>query len=88
MKKVISEEIDLPFEIGETYVTKFQTGDKFKITGIRRNKGGVATQFTGIYEKHQDLGECPLNGDRLIPRKKLTGDEYELTECPHCKKLF
>jgi len=82
MKKKRREEIEMPFEIGQTYVTKMQTGEKFTITKIGKSK------VYGIYENHPDIGECPLNAERLIPRKQFTGVEYEVCVCPKCKHEF
>lgn len=88
MKKLINEEEDLPFEINQIYTTKFQTGERFTIKRIDLDKHGNPRMFYGIYEKHQDLGECPLNADRLIPYKRFTGVKIEMIQCPHCKELF
>ncbi len=69
----------LPFEVGKTYSTKFQTGEKFVITEIKwrtsKDKEGVITNlkiiyFIGYYEKHPHIQNCMLNFDRLIPENK------------------
>ena len=88
MKKIINEEEDLPFEINQTYTTKFQTSEKFTVKRIDTDKHGNPRTFHGIYEKHQHLGECPLNADRLIPYKRFTGKTIEMIKCPNCKELF
>lgn len=36
VKKIIKYK-ELPFEIGKTYTTKFQTGEKFLLTNIKYN---------------------------------------------------
>lgn len=87
MKKLIKEEVELPFEINNTYTTKFQTKERFTITRMDVDRDGNPKKFYGIYENHPHLGECPLNGDRLIPYKKHIGVSI-MTQCPHCKELF
>jgi len=68
-------EVFLPLEEGKTYKTKFATGEHFTITKIKRFKVKIKgeeverLQIMGIYEKNPDLGECPINEDRLIPEK-------------------
>lgn len=92
MKKIHQQEIDLPFEIGQTYITKMQTGEKFTVTQIimKKEKGKTDEiyQLMGIYERYPHLGECPLAVDRLIPRKEFTGVEFEISVCPKCKHEF
>lgn len=88
MKKLHRQEIDIPFEVGETYTTKFATGEKFSITRLIKNKDGEVIMAYGIYEKHSHLGECPLSIDRLIQRKEFTGVEFHVTQCPKCKHEF
>lgn len=86
MKKKISKQVDDLFEVGETYVTKFQTGERFTLTRdpyIKKdgNVIGCSNTVYGIYEKATHLGECPLNIDRLIPNKKTITVEHEFCEC-------
>jgi hypothetical protein len=88
MKKSIPKYSDLPFEEGKTYTTKFATGEKFLlkkvIWGKRKIKGeivDVILNFEGIYEKHPELGVCPLGGDRLIADKKY---ECDIDVCHKC----
>jgi len=92
MKKLHRQEIDIPFEVGQTYTTKFATGERFTITKIimctDKKKHGDISHFLGIYEKAPHLGECPLGADRLIQRKEFTGVEFEVTQCPKCKHEF
>lgn len=68
VKKIIKYK-ELPFEIGKTYTTKFQTGEKFLLTNIKYNTKGDRIGFDGIYEKCSHIGECGLGPDRLIPDK-------------------
>lgn len=82
MKKIIKEEIELEFIVGETYTTRFTSAERFKVTEVVKDK------VWGIYENNQHLGICPIGADRLIPRTELTGKEYEVNLCPHCKKTF
>ena len=70
MKQVIT----LPFEIGETYKTRFATGEKFKVTGISYRNGAVSG-FTGVYEKCPGVGECPIGHDRLVPKTVEIAEE-------------
>lgn len=90
MKKLKREEIDLPFVVGETYVSKMQTAEKFTVSKIttKHNKAtgkNEIIRLEGIWEKAPHLGDCPLNPDRLIPRKEFTGKEYYVNVCPKCK---
>lgn len=76
-----NEEIDLPFEIGKTYKTKFQTGEKFIITDIvwsfkyegeREKRVKVKNKMIyplGFYENKPEIKNCLINFDRLIPEK-------------------
>jgi hypothetical protein len=82
MKKIRKEEIEVPFIIGETYDTKFSTGERFTLTRIGK------TQAYGIYERSPELGICPLGIERLVSRKQFTGVETEITVCPKCKHEF
>lgn len=92
MKKLHKQEKELPFEIGQTYQTKMQTGDKFTITQIimktEKGKTHEIHQFKGIYDRYPHLGECPIAEDRLIARRVFTGVEFEVCVCPKCKKEF
>ncbi len=91
MKNLIKRE--LLFIVGNTYLTKFQTGERFTITRdpyIRHKETdliiGTKTQAFGVYENSQDLGECPLNIDRLIPDFEEIIEEVE--RCEHCKQII
>ena len=84
MKKIIPIKLPLPFEVGVTYPTKFATGVKFTITRVRKNKYDEVVEVWGIYEKSPNLGECPINMDRLIPDFKEVGQK-KVTVCPNCK---
>ena len=72
---------DLPFEIGKTYVTKFQTGEKFTLTNIKYNSKGIRIGFDGIYENCPHLGVCPIGPDRLIPERIDDGFMEVCSEC-------
>ncbi len=84
MKTFIQKTIELPFEIGKTYKTRFQTGELFTITDIKYKIDKTILRFDGIYEKCPEVGICPLNFDRLIPETKVVECEIEVCEC--CKK--
>lgn len=84
----VKEQINLPFEVDMTYKTKFATGEMFKVTQLVKNKEDKIIRVLGIYENSKHLGECPIGLDRLIPISEYTGKELEMTECPHCNKLF
>ena len=75
------EIIELPFEIGKKYKTKFQTGELFIITGIKYRPDETILNFLGIYESCPHLGECPLNFDRLIPETLVKENEIATCEC-------
>lgn len=87
MKKILKEEIDLPFVEGQIYTTRFATGEKFTVTKIT-TKDGIQTQVFGIYYNSPNLGACRLEITRLIPLTQLTGREFEYHVCPHCKKTY
>lgn len=80
MKKTIKSFMELPFEEGKTYPTKFQTGEKFLLKKIITNKGKIIG-FEGIYESAPHLGICPLNADRLIPDKVV---DVDICVCDKC----
>jgi hypothetical protein len=80
--KKIKKFLDLPFEEGKTYSTKFQTGEKFLLKKIIKSTNNLKIiRFEGIYEFAPHLGECPLNPDRLIPDKIADG---EIEVCSKC----
>lgn len=88
MIKVIKRPIELPFEEGKTYKTKFATGENFLLKeivwGTSKVNGEVVKniiKFKGIYENNPELGICPLNPDRLIP---LTNGFTEHEACSKC----
>jgi hypothetical protein len=88
MKKTIKKIIELPFEEGKTYKTKFATGERFLVKKIIWGKIKVEGKtvdkiftFEGIYEKHPHLGVCPLSADRLCP-DTIEGEEYDI--CHKC----
>jgi len=84
MKKFEHKTIELQFEIGKTYKTRFQTGELFTITKIKYRTDKTIIGFEGVYEKCPHVGICPLNFDRLIPETKTI--EYEVEVCECCKK--
>jgi hypothetical protein len=88
MKKLHRQQIPIPFELGQTYNTKFATGDTFTITRMDKNKYNEVISVWGIYERRPHLGECPISVDRLIQQMEFTGIEFEITVCPHCKHEF
>lgn len=86
MKKLIKKTIDLEFEIGKTYKTKFQTGDLFLVKEIIKDKNNKVIKFIGIYENAKHLGNCPLNGERLIT-ETIEIDDY-IDVCESCGKTL
>jgi len=92
MSKEIKKFKDLPFEEGKTYRTKFQTGELFQITKIRKTYFKSVNYtvekiigFEGIYLSHPHIGVCPLAADRLIADKIEDGIEKV---CEHCGKIL
>jgi len=85
MKTTIPKFKSLPFEEGKTYITKFATGDKFKVVEIIIGKTGISKGkiigFNGIYETAQHLGLCPLSADRLYPETIPDGTVDICKEC-------
>jgi hypothetical protein len=88
MKKLHRQQIPIPFEVGQSYKTKFATGDTFTITRLDKNKYDEVLAIWGIYDRSPHLGECPIGVDRLIQPMEFTGVEFEVTVCPHCKHEF
>jgi hypothetical protein len=84
MKTFGQKTIELPFEIGKTYKTRFQTGELFTVTNIKYRADKTIQGFEGVYEKCPHIEICPLNFDRLIPETKVI--EYEIEVCECCKK--
>lgn len=75
--------IELPFEVGQTYVTKMATADRFTIEKIER-RGERIYKVYGRYNDKETV--CPLDSERLIPKTQDTGNEVEIYCCPHCNK--
>lgn len=71
---------DIPLEEGKSYMTKFQTKERFTVTKITVNKEGKQTSIKGIYENSPDLGECSISIDRIIHEKIEIG-EKEVCDC-------
>jgi hypothetical protein len=88
MKKLHRQQIPIPFEEGQTYQTKFATGENFTITRLVKNKYDEVIAIWGIYERCPHLGVCPIGIDRLIQPMQFTGLEFEVTVCPKCKHEF
>ena len=81
-KKVL---ITLPFEVGQTYITKMQTADRFTIERIEYRVNSQVINL--VYGRYNDsLTLCPLPTERLIPMTQDTGEVVEECLCPHCKK--
>ena len=60
-----------PFQIGQTYDTKYQTKEKFKIVEIKYKRDkelnkDVPYYFNGYLLIGDELRSCTLNVDRLI----------------------
>ena len=78
-------EVELPFEIGSVYLTKFQIPERFKITKIHYNHNKTKIiYFSGLYENNPNLGVCSLNFDRFKPL--LKSSTIEINVCSSCKK--
>jgi hypothetical protein len=91
MKKPFETTVDLPFEEGKTYKTKFATGEMFDLTKINRNHKGDIAMFWGIYHDSKELGLCPLAPDRLNPHKTAQMVDVEVCDacgepCEKCKE--
>jgi hypothetical protein len=86
IRKKFPEKIELPFEVGETYLTKMATGESFTIERISKTKLGEIITIYGTYSKHPDLHNCPISPNRLIPKIETTGNMVEECFCPHCKE--
>ena len=90
IRKKKREIIDLPFKVGETYVTKMQTAEKFTITEIVMKKDKDKTNeihiLHGIWDKTPHLGVCPIFPERLIPHQIESGKVLDVCNCPHCNK--
>lgn len=77
--------IELQFEVGKKYTTKFQTRERFTISRIIfLPKTNRITGFEGIYETKPHLGICPLGSDRLIPDTIIESKTVEV--CDKCGK--
>jgi len=90
IRKKIREMLDQPLKVGETYVSKMQTAEKFTITEIvmKKEKGKTHEihQLMGIWEKSPHLGACPIGAERLLPVQVESGRVLDECICPHCKK--
>lgn len=86
IRRKLSEKIDLPFEEGQTYLTKMATGEFFTIERISKSQLGEPITIYGTYSKHPDLHNCPISPHRLIPKTETTGEIIEECFCPHCKE--
>jgi hypothetical protein len=85
-RKKSPEKIDLPFEVGQTYLTKMATGEFFTIERISKSKLGEPITIYGFYTKHPHLRNCPISPNRLIAKTETTGEMVEECFCPHCKE--
>ena len=75
--------VDLPFEVGKTYTTKMQTGEKFTVHKIDTNKStGNISLLWGVYENSPHLLNCPIYPERLIPYQEKVQAEVE--HCQSC----
>lgn len=85
-RKKFPKKIELPFEVGQTYLTKMATGEFFTVERIVENKAGFITTIYGFYTKHPHLRNCPISPNRLIAKTETTGEIIEQCFCPHCKE--
>lgn len=77
--------IELPPEVGKTYVTKMATAWKVKVDSITYSKN-TPPKIIGvkvIWENSPELGPCPFRVESLILDKVF---EKEIDTCPHCGK--
>jgi hypothetical protein len=81
MKKKIKKYDEFTLEEGKTYLTKFQTQDKFKIEKITKNNLDKIIRIEGFYVGKEDLGLCTIGEDRLIKEKIESG---EICVCHKC----
>lgn len=87
IRKSKKELIELPFEVGQSYVTKMATGESFTIDRIELDaKSGRVRNIIGRYDKSPDLRNCPISPDRLIARVQETGNILNQCFCPHCNE--
>lgn len=80
--KKIKRIVDLPFEVGNIYMTKFATNERFLLTKLVTNKHGHLIGYEGIYENYPHLGKCPLDLGRLVAFKGESKDYFEV--CDNC----
>jgi hypothetical protein len=86
IRRTKKEVVDLTFEVGQTYITKMQTADKFTISKVEFDKKTKKIILVhGTYNDNYDL-LCRLTPDRLIPRQEATGKILDECLCPHCNK--
>jgi hypothetical protein len=76
MKRTVKISVELDFEVGKTYMTKFATKELFTVYEIKRDVKGNIVGFIGVYQNCKHLGNCPIAFDRLIPEKGV----IEITE--------
>lgn len=92
IKKPITKKVDLPFEEGKEYKTKFQSGETVLLTKIDKNidpktKDIKSILYYGIYQRYQHLGVCLISIDRLIPDTTLVDDFIEICGCCNTPKI-
>lgn len=85
MKTTIKIHESLPFEEGQTYITKGNVPEPYElvkiVTVLGKDKQIVIVGFQGIYTNRPHLGLCPLNPDRLVPVLQECG---EVEVCDNC----
>ena len=81
------EVIELPFVIGETYITKMATGWTFTVDRIERDpKTDLVRILYGRYSNAPELLNCPMYPDRLISKTREGDRVIDECFCPHCKE--
>ena len=87
MKKTIKKYIELTFEVGKTYKTKWSTGESFTILQIIRSKGKDERilRVEGLFESCPKIGLCPLPVERLIPERIEDGS---IDICSNCGEIL
>lgn len=89
MKQPIKKVVDLPFVVGQSYITKMATKDRVTLVEdpyIYKDGIIIGTKniVNVIYENCMHLGKCGLAIERLIPHKETITIEIDV--CDLCGK--
>jgi hypothetical protein len=85
LKHTINKKVDIPLEVGKTYMLTMATQERFTITKDPYNRKdnvitGPKSTIHGIYEKAPHLGECPIDIHQIIPYSYKVPTEVEICE--------